>query len=410
MAVIGLMAAVNLVAFIALRDAASGLNNDAAPDAALAKTLQFQTADMNGAQNRYVLDRGASRPAYLGARHRFLASLASARRTLTQPAQQQRLSRIGALFARYDAVDRRIAAAVASGRDATARSLAAGAATSTYLQMAELAHEVPRTSEIDRVQASNEYNRRQTIALVCLLVLDVAAIVMVASLLAERRRASRALDRRSAEYRALVSQIPAAAITYDTRTGELLSANPQHHDLYRYAQDGNYTIPVWLTSIAADDRDEAVGSYRAAVDDGSDWEHTYRYRRPDGTVIWVRDFDTAVPGEPHVRQAVAFDVTEQQNLQAERERLVHQLPAALVRFEPATGRLDYASAQITLLTGIAPLDWPEDAFGYFVSRVRAQPSGPPLSAEVPSAEAVARGAAEPFSGLYQWERPDGGLI
>ncbi len=69
-AVIVAMAVVNLVAFVAIQRADSTLHDQATSSLTAAQQLQFDVADMNGAQNLYVLDGGASRSSFEASQRR----------------------------------------------------------------------------------------------------------------------------------------------------------------------------------------------------------------------------------------------------------------------------------------------------------------------------------------------------
>lgn len=103
--VIVVMAVVNVVAFLTIQNAGDHLHNEASQTLLAAQHLQFDAADMNGAQNLYVLDNGNSRNVFLASELRLGRSIAAARRVDTSSADRVLLGRISANFGRFRALD-----------------------------------------------------------------------------------------------------------------------------------------------------------------------------------------------------------------------------------------------------------------------------------------------------------------
>ena len=72
-----------------------------------------------------------------------------------------------------------------------------------------------------------------------------------------------------------------------------------------------------------------------------------------------------VPADPGstVWKAMIFDVTDQVQARAERELLIDQMPAAVMRIDVNRQTLLYASPQVEALTGEPPESWIGEA-GY----------------------------------------------
>ncbi len=114
---------------------------------------------------------------------------------------------------------------------------------------------------------------------------------------------------------------------------------------------------LWLQMVHPEDHD-ILRSALQRLADGKKVTATYRIRRPDGRVRWVRD--SVVPtvdsrGRVVRLDGLCLDVTEEQKVAQERDRLfqaVDKAGEAIVLLSPG-GLVEYANKAFSRLTGIA---------------------------------------------------------
>ena len=314
-AVIGLMAAVNLAAFVAVREAGHRLESQTGDELA-ARQVRFDAANMNGDQNRYVLEGGAGRGRFLDDAARFEAALSAARRAQRSPQEQRLLASIAGRYRTFRSLDERVSAALSAGRPDRARALAFGPETAIYEGMADDAARLERLSAADHRSALGSYNRTQEIALAVLLVLDVAAAALVVALLAERRRTGQMLDASTERYRTLVEQLPAATFIMDA-TGTPTYVSPQIEGILGRSPEQLRTdgatpegrLP-WFHPDDADQMRRHVAPVYHGAADGYDFRA--RMLRHDGSVRHLHAIASArraADGTLTAVQGILMDVT-----------------------------------------------------------------------------------------------------
>lgn len=80
----------------------------------------------------------------------------------------------------------------------------------------------------------------------------------------------------------------------------------------------------WLAAIHPDDRERVDGEWAAAVQGRRDFDLEYRFRRPDGEVVWLAGSASAIRDEADVLTGFVGTVTNVSSAIATREALVEQ--------------------------------------------------------------------------------------
>lgn len=172
---------------------------------------------------------------------------------------------------------------------------------------------------------------------------------------------------------------------------------------------------LWYRSIHPDDRTGLMDAWGTAFETGEPYVFDYRYQRPDGATVRLREHAAPVRdaggGILHW-QGVLLDVTDTHESQAELARaaaryraLVERLPAVIYQDTDETPSASvYVSPNASQILGVAPETLIETG-GAWVRHIH--PEDLP-SFEVAWEEAVRNGST--FSRLYRWVRPDGSTI
>jgi PAS domain S-box-containing protein len=370
-AVIIVMAVVNGGSFLLVRGAGSTLHQQATPRAAAAGQLKFDIADMNGAQNLYLISPVGGRGVFLAAQGRLGEAIAAAARLAESPTERQLLARIEADYHRFNAIDNRVWSALQSGQPALARALAAGQATAVYNRMAGEAERLQLDAQKQRIAALDDYNSRQRIVLVAVLGLDGVALVLTVLLLFERLRTGRRLDSREAEFETLLAELPAAVRIYDRDRDRLSYANQRCLAMFSYtrAEVDNGQSLGWEDRLHPDDRERVMAGWRAAAAAGKPWNDHYRWLTGDGGHRWISDSERSLPDSPRLRLGISLDVTAEQqavhDLDEQRRRyrtLVERMPLVVYIDSRGSREALYVSPQVQTVLGISEHEW-FDALG-----------------------------------------------
>jgi PAS domain S-box-containing protein len=204
-------------------------------------------------------------------------------------------------------------------------------------------------------------------------------------------------------YQTLVEQAPAvvSVIDLDSGTAELVSA--------RSSEITGVPADYWLAAGPHREWRERiqpgtgrVSDWRERVLRGEPVVDRYQWRRPDGRLVWLRSHMAPLPTAPGRVQTVVFDVTEEEEMRRLYQRLVEDMPAAVLKVDMRDGRFLFASPQLEALTGISPSSWTGAGGGLqtFAARVTA--------GQVPAPdwqELFGRGTT--CVNEFRWRRPDG---
>lgn len=144
----------------------------------------------------------------------------------------------------------------------------------------------------------------------------------------ERKRLESDLRAAEERYRLLVERVPAVVYVMDAGPeASSMYVSPQIERMLGVAPQEWMSDPeLWIRHLDPADRDEVLANRLRMIQSGSSAvprSDTYRLRRKDGTVVWVRD-DSMVLHEQNgapTLHGVIVDVTQEKDLE---ERLAHE--------------------------------------------------------------------------------------
>ena len=134
-----------------------------------------------------------------------------------------------------------------------------------------------------------------------------------------------------AKYDALMRQLPAAIYVYSPELdGPTFNMSPYIEELLGvppevFTQDDE----VWDRLIHPEDRDRARIEYEWFLKTGQPEAGEYRYVRPDGRIVWVRDHSSMIrdeQGKPLFIQGVMTDITPTKEAQLRMQHLAFHDP------------------------------------------------------------------------------------
>ncbi|HYF10850.1 MAG TPA: PAS domain-containing protein, partial [Actinomycetota bacterium] len=168
--------------------------------------------------------------------------------------------------------------------------------------------------------------------------------------------------------RALVADLDGVVWEADASTGRLTFVSERSTHLLGYPPEAFLRAPTfWADHIHPDDRERAVAGYLAGLGEARTHDMEYRFLRPDGSVVWVRDIGhtvTDVSGAPLVVRGLMVDVTERRydierrdEVERRYQTLVEQTPAVTYIDDLETERKLYISPQVELLLGYSPAEF-----------------------------------------------------
>jgi PAS domain S-box-containing protein len=414
-AVILVMALVNGGSFLLVRGAGQTLHQQATLRSLAAGQLKFDIADMNGAQNLYLIAPAGGRGVFLAAQRRLGRSIAASARLSESAGERQLLARIQTDYQQFRSIDARVWSALQSGQPALARVLAAGPETAVYNRMAGEADRLQSDTQKQRIAALDTYNSRQRIALVAVLLLDGVALLLTVMLLFERLRTGRRLDTREAEFETLLAELPAAVRIHDRDRGRLSYANQRYLTMFGYTRaqlDSDQPLG-WQDHLHPHDRDRVLDGWRAAAASGASWNDRYRWLVGDGAHLWIADSELSMPGRPELRLGIALDVTSEQDavheLDHQRRRyrtLVERMPLVVYIDSLGARQTLYVSPQVQTVLGISEREW-VDALGTGFWEERVHPDDRARVRQAVSERNSEIALDHTSSVRYRLRRPDG---
>ncbi|MGZ5316929.1 MAG: PAS domain-containing protein [Actinomycetota bacterium] len=178
------------------------------------------------------------------------------------------------------------------------------------------------------------------------------------------------LRRSERRFRALVERLP-VIVYLDTDPPETGTAyvSPNVLEILGYPAEWFLAdASRWYDIVHPDDRDRVVATWRSAWRTEIGYQQEFRFVRPDGAVVWVRDsahlVTEAEKGTP-AWQGVFVDITArtlaEQELQSSEQRhraLVEQVPAIVYEMGPDDERHTlYVSPHVEALLGYSRQEW-----------------------------------------------------
>jgi PAS domain S-box-containing protein len=131
--------------------------------------------------------------------------------------------------------------------------------------------------------------------------------------------------------RALIDDLDAVVWEGDARSGRFTFVSEASMDILgyppeRFLEDASF----WIDHVHPEDREAAVKQFVSAIDEARAHDIEYRFLKPDGSQVWVRDIGHSIPvvdGGPIVVRGLIVDVTDYKL--AEERRQTWQLERAL---------------------------------------------------------------------------------
>ncbi|HET7379823.1 MAG TPA: PAS domain-containing protein [Gaiellales bacterium] len=407
--VVAVMVVVNLAALVAVRSAESRVHAHTTEDLLTAQRVQFLAADMNGAQNLYLIDGGRSRAAFLASEHALARSIGSARGGDVSAADRTLLNEISDGYHRFALLDEQVWAAVERGALAQARRLAAGPETAIYHRMSTAAAALVASDERERSNAIDSLNRTEWIAIAVLLALALAALVLVGSAVIEWRGRRREIDETQVSHTALVEQMPLVLYHDSVDGSKPLYVSPGLTRILGYGEEewyGRTACDWWMEKVHPDDVPRLVKA--AGIRDGQITSPAFairlRVRHRSGEYRWMDVEETAVEERPgrSWRQGIIRDVHDEVIAERRYEDLVNRVPATVTIWNREAGTSLFVSPQFQELTGEPPSSWlGEGAVARWEERIHPEDRADPTRF---------RDIRDPLPSLYRWRRADGSYI
>ena len=131
-----------------------------------------------------------------------------------------------------------------------------------------------------------------------------------------------------AKYEAVINQLPAAVYMYSPQLdGPTFSMSPFVEQLLgvppeRFLEGDE----IWDEVIHPDDRERSWADYESYLLTGKPEGGDYRYIRPDGQVVWVRDHSATIrdaDGRPLFIQGVMFDITSSKEAELRMQHMAY---------------------------------------------------------------------------------------
>ena len=183
--------------------------------------------------------------------------------------------------------------------------------------------------------------------------------------LTAQKAAEAALREAENRYRRLVEQIP--AVVYQDEADDACTpiyVSPQIERLLGVTTETYLAARTdWINTVHPDDRGWLAAAVADSASNQDQWEQTYRYVRPEGSVIWVHDQAQLLhdeKGRPLYWQGIMRDITALKEAEEELRRreeefraLVEHAPDIIVRYDSAL-RVAYMSPAIERATGLPP--------------------------------------------------------
>ena len=188
----------------------------------------------------------------------------------------------------------------------------------------------------------------------------------------DRKRAELTRLESGWRYRALVEQLP-AVVYLDTNAREPRSIyiSPNVEEILGFPADRYLSEQhVWCGMVHPDDVDRVLALWEQAYERAEPFFCDYRYVRPDGSIVWVRDSSVPIrddTGSVGSWQGLLLDVSAQQlaeqevrTSEAQFRSLVEKLPAIVYRMDPDDERRSvYVSPHVVDILGYTREEWLE---------------------------------------------------
>ena len=154
----------------------------------------------------------------------------------------------------------------------------------------------------------------------------IAGVVLTFVDITDRRNAEDALRESETRFRTIVSQA-AAGVAHTDLEGRITLVNARFAQIAGRSAESLAGMSVF-DLVHPDDRERNLEAFRRMVADGTPFEMSKRYLRPDGAVVWISTAVTTIldaAGRPTAAIAIVLDITQakiaEQTLRQSEERL-----------------------------------------------------------------------------------------
>jgi PAS domain S-box-containing protein len=140
--------------------------------------------------------------------------------------------------------------------------------------------------------------------------------------LEERKRKEAQLEEAERSYRELVESVPAVIYSAEPgSSGRWYYVSPRIESLTGYTAEEWIEDPdLWYSRIHPEDRDEYIPAEEKAIAEGRQFHMEYRFKKRDGSIIWIRDESMNVAsfdsGNRKIVQGFLIDVTARKEAEA----------------------------------------------------------------------------------------------
>ena len=161
-----------------LGSAAGRITGQAIPRVSAADAVDYASADLNGWQTAYVLDRGHSRPAFLQSATRMRAALATLDHVSTDATSRAEAAKVRAAFGRFMTIDQQVWAAESSRNQAKAEQVALGPEIAAYSSLSKAARTYASAARSQQQASESSFTSARSTSELIIVVLGIVAVVL----------------------------------------------------------------------------------------------------------------------------------------------------------------------------------------------------------------------------------------
>jgi PAS domain S-box-containing protein len=136
----------------------------------------------------------------------------------------------------------------------------------------------------------------------------------------EKVEADKKLRESNEKFQSLIQSIDGIFWEADSNTFNFNYVSPQVEEILGYSpEEWVNSEGFWQKNIHPEDRDSAVQYCHHETNEGRNHEFEYRFRKKDGSYVWLRDVVTVVvnKGKPNLLRGFLLDISRQKELQAQ---------------------------------------------------------------------------------------------
>lgn len=144
---------------------------------------------------------------------------------------------------------------------------------------------------------------------------NIMGVVLVFRDVTKQYRIQEELEFNERKYRELVESVKAIVWEYNIPEDKWVYVAPQVTSLLGWRPDEWTNLDFWVTNLHPDDKESSTSYCLACSDKGESHELEYRFKKKDGTFVWLRDV-VAVEmksGKPVTLRGFMFDITDRKN-------------------------------------------------------------------------------------------------